>query len=353
MNILIVKLSAIGDVIHTLPALNAIRKQYPEAHITWLIEEEASSIIEGHRALDQILVSKRKKWAKEFISASWWHALKEAYAFIKQLRNTRYDLIFDFHGLLKSGILIWLAKGNRKIGYGRGMAHQECSYLFLNERIPSVSMENHALIINMMMLKAIGIQTDEITYDMPVSSADHRAAELLLEQHGIRPSEPVAAINPVAKWETKLWSNRSFSELADRMIEQFNARIIFTGSSSDRKVITEIISNMKHSAHDFSGQTPLKTLAALYTKIDFLVSTDTGPMHICAAMGTPVVALFGPTAPWRTGPFGPIHKVIRADLKCSPCFKRACDTRECMNQISVEMVINTISKLKFKTKQKQ
>ncbi|MFO7560246.1 MAG: lipopolysaccharide heptosyltransferase II [Desulfobacterales bacterium] len=348
MNILIVKLSAIGDVIHTLPALNALRKRYPEAHITWLVEEDASSLIEGHKALNRVLISKRKRWARKLFSASWKPTLKEVVAFIRQLRDTEYDLIFDFHGLLKSGILIRLAKGKRKIGYGRGMAHQEHSYLFLNERIPPVSMDNHALMINMMMLKTVGIQIDEITYDLPVSSADHRAVERLLQQHHIDLSNPVVAINPVAKWETKLWSNARFSELADRMIEQFNAQILFTGSGGDRKIVTDIISGMRHTAYDFSGQTTLKTLAALYEKVDFLVSTDTGPMHLSAAMGTPVVALFGPTAPWRTGPFGSIHKVIRMDLKCSPCFKRTCDTSECMKRISVDQVMEGINSLEVR-----
>jgi lipopolysaccharide heptosyltransferase II len=209
-------------------------------------------------------------------------------------------------------------------------------------------MDNHALMINMMMLKAVNIQTDEIIYDLPVSPADYNAAELLLQQHRINLSEPIVAINPVAKWETKLWSNQKFSELADRMIEKFNAQIIFTGSSGDREIVTEIISNMKHESHDFSGLTSLRTLAALYKKIDFLVSTDTGPMHLSAALGTPVVALFGPTAPWRTGPFGPIHQVIRSDLKCSPCFKRTCETKECMKQISVDQVMDGINKLKIR-----
>jgi len=351
MNILIVKLSAIGDVIHTLPALNAIRKQYPTAHITWLVEEDASSLIEGHKALDRVLISKRKKWAKNILSASLRHTLMEAHTFIKKLRDTEYDLIFDFHGLLKSGILIWLAKGERKIGYDRGMAHQEYSYLFLNERIPPVDMDNHALMINMMLIQAIGIPADEIIYDLPVSPDDHKAVDFLLEQYRVDTSKPLVAINPVAKWETKLWSNRKFSELADRMIEQFSAQIIFTGSSSDRKIVMDIISGMKHNAYDFSGQTTLKALAALYEKVDFLVSTDTGPMHLSAAVGTPVVALFGPTAPWRTGPFGSIHKVIRADLKCSPCFKRTCDTKECMKKISVDQVIEGINTLEVRRMQ--
>jgi len=352
MNILIVKLSAIGDVIHTLPALNAIRKQYPKAHITWLVEEDASSLIEDHNALDRVLISKRKKWAKMILSASWRHTLREAHTFIKKLRDTKYDLIFDFHGLLKSGILIWLARGERKIGYDRGMAHQEYSYLFLNERIPPADMDNHALMINMMMLKAVGIETDEIIYDVPISTNDYRTVELLLRQNQINLSKPVVAINPVAKWETKLWGNRKFSELADRMVEQFSAQIIFTGSRSDRKIITDIISGMKHNAYDFSGQTTLKALAALYKKVDFLVSTDTGPMHLSAAVDTPVVALFGPTAPWRTGPFGSIHKVIRTDLKCSPCFKRTCDTKECMKKISVDQVMDEINSLEVRRRPK-
>ena len=124
MNILIVKLSAIGDVIHTLPALNAIRKRYPDAHITWLIEEAASSLIEGHTALNRVLVSKRKTWLKGLAGRSCLNHIREACSFIKHLRDTRYDLILDFQSLLKSGVLIGLARGGQKIGFDKGMDHQ-------------------------------------------------------------------------------------------------------------------------------------------------------------------------------------------------------------------------------------
>ena len=132
MNILIVKTSAIGDVTHTLPALNALRKHYPEAHSPWLVEEAAADIIKGHRALDRILISRRKYWVMEMRGgfARFLKAWREVWVFILALRDTRYDLLLDFQGLLKSGVLVWLADADRKIGFGRGMEHAECSYYF-------------------------------------------------------------------------------------------------------------------------------------------------------------------------------------------------------------------------------
>ncbi len=345
MNILIVKLSAIGDVIHTLPALNALRKHYPEAHITWLTEEAAYPLIEGHHALNRILLSRRKQWIKGIRGASRSRSLKEAYLFIKELRDTRYDLIIDFQQLLKSSVPVALARGRRKIGYGRGMEHQEHSYVFLNERIPAVSMEIHALTRNMLLLKSLGIKADEIVFDIPVQAHDRHLTDELLSQHEIKPSEPLIAVNPVAKWETKLWSEKKFSELADRLTEIYSVRVIFTGGPEDRDTVEEIIAGMRHRAVNLAGETNLKMLAALYEKTACLISTDTGPMHLAAAMGTGVVALFGPTAPWRTGPFGSGHQIIRAGLECSPCFKRRCRTVECMARIGVADVLEGIRKM--------
>ena len=152
MKILIIKMSAIGDVIHTLPALNALRQHFPEANITWLVEEAAADLVVGHPALDRVIVSCRKRWAKALLAGPRKEALKAAGAFLRALRDTRYDVILDFQALLKSGVMVALARGGRKIGFDRGMAHMEHSYLLLNERIPPVSMEIHALVRNLMML---------------------------------------------------------------------------------------------------------------------------------------------------------------------------------------------------------
>ena len=345
MKILIVKLSAIGDVIHTLPSLNAIRKHYPDAHITWLVEEAASNLVVRHEALDRVIISKRKQWIKSVLSPSCLKNIKEAYQFIKELRDTEYDLIIDFQGLLKSGVLIALARGKRKTGFDKGMEHMEHSYIFLNERIPPVNMDNHALLRNLMLINTLGIKSKEIEYKIPISDHTRKFIDSILVRHRIKGPELLVAINPVAKWKTKLWDNRKFALLADRLIEKYNASVIFTGSQADRSTIDNIMSCMSQSAVNLAGETTLKTLAALYEKTKFLISTDTGPMHMAAAVGTPVIALSGPTAPWRTGPFGSEHKILRSGIECSPCFKRQCGTIDCMKQISVEQVMDAVNSI--------
>ncbi|CAN2045536.1 heptosyltransferase II [Candidatus Magnetomoraceae bacterium gMMP-13] len=340
MNILIVKTSAIGDVTHTLPALNAIRAHYPDAHITWLVEEAAADIITGHKALNRVLVSKRKSWIKQFKDGLFFKTLKEIYNFIKKLRDTEYDLLIDFQSLLKSGIFIGLSRAKRKTGYGRGMEHAEHSYIFLNERIPPVNMNNHAVLRELMLLKEIGIKCRKIIFDFPINNFHRNEVNDLLRSHNINENFPLISINPMTKWKTKLWENEKFANVADNLIER-GCAVVFTGSKEDRLVIKKISYYMKNKTVNLAGETTLKILAALYERSEFLISTDTGPMHIAAAVGTPVIALFGPTAPWRTGPFGNNHKIVRLDLKCSPCLKRNCETIECMKNISVEQVLNS------------
>jgi heptosyltransferase-1 len=348
VNILIVKLSAIGDVIHTLPALNAIRNTYPEARITWLVEEAAQDLVKGHPALDRVLVSKRKRWLKELKSPLFLSAMKEVYGFLRELRDTHYDMILDFQALLKSGILIALARGKRKIGFGKGLEHMEYSYLFLNKRVPAVSMEHHALIRGLMLLNALGIPTPEVEYRLPVTEHDRQKMDDLLQRYGLGNPRRLVVINPIAKWESKLWSNWKFAQLADRIITQYDAGVVFTGSPEDRRTIYQIKADMVATAVNIAGETTLKMLAALYAKADIVVSTDTGPMHLAVAVGTPVVALFGPTAPWRTGPFGEGHRIVRTAPTCSPCFKRRCDRNRCccMRDITVEMVLDAVRQLK-------
>jgi heptosyltransferase-1 len=341
LNILIVKLSAIGDVVHTLPALNAIRAHYPKARITWLVEAAAADLVVGHRALDRVIVSHRKRWLRELAGPGRRQAMVEIRGFWRELRDTYYDIIIDFQSLLKSALPVWLARGNRKIGFDRGMQHQEHSYLFLNERISPVDMEVHALTRGLRLLNAIGIDTPTVVYDIPLSTQDSERVKSLLGAHGMDGTRPLVAVNPVALWETKLWRNDRFAALADRLVEEAGVAVVFTGGPGDGETIAAIRRMMRAPAADFSGRTSLTMLAALYQRAALLVTTDTGPMHLAAAVDTPVVALFGPTAPWRTGPYGEGHRVIRTAPPCSPCFKRQCDLHRCrcMRDITVDQVL--------------
>jgi 3-deoxy-D-manno-octulosonic-acid transferase/heptosyltransferase-1 len=349
--ILIVKLSAIGDVVHTLPALNALRAFYPRAHIAWLVEAAAAGMVVGHPALDRVLISERKAWEQTIRHGQPAAGLRQALRFIRSLRDTRYDMILDYQAALKGAALIALARGRRKIGFGPGMEHQECSYWFLNERVPMVDMETHALDRGLMLLRSIGVPAGRVEYRIPVDGAPARRARLLAGGAGRSGSGVPVAINPVALWETKLWLPERFSALADRLIEEHGAHIFFTGGRGDRPLIERIIAGMRHTAVNLAGATTLIELAALYDRMALVVSTDTGPMHIAAAMGTPVIALFGPTAEWRTGPYGAIHQVVSAQLDCRPCFRRHCDHCTCMRSISVDHVMEKVpSALAAKTR---
>jgi len=342
---MLVKLSAIGDVIHTLPALNAIRRHYPNARITWLVEEAAAGLIKGHPALDRVLVSKRKRWLRGLSGPLRHQHLKEAGVFLKNLRDTRYDMVLDFQASLKGGVLVGLARSSRKIGFGKGLEHQEHSYLFLNEKVPAVDMEIHALTRGLMLLEHIGIPAQRVEYNLPVSEHDKLGIDKILSQAGVRRDAKLVALNPVAQWKTKLWENAKFAELADTLVDRYAVTVVFSGGPADRPVVEDIRSRMRNRALNLAGQTTLKELTALYVQVACLISTDTGPMHLGAAVGIPVIALFGPTAPWRTGPFGEGHRVIRAPIECAPCFNRNCDPVQCMRKIEVAQVIEGIEQL--------
>ncbi len=342
MNILIVKLSAIGDVIHTLPAMNALKDHFPDVRITWLVEEAAADLILGHPSLDNVIVSKRKRWIKQLFSASFPKAAMEIVSFIRTFRSKEYDMVIDFQGLLKSGIMVMLARGKEKIGFDKGMEHAECSHFFYNRRIPPVSMEIHALTRGMMMVQALGVESDRVDYRLPVTNEDRRLVNDLLSENGVLSKEKIICINPQATWETKLWDNEKFAKLSDQIQAHCEARIVFTGGGEDRPVIDAIMSMADKTCINLAGLTSLKMLAALYEQADVLVTTDTGPMHLGAAVGTRVVAIFGSTAPWRTGPYGSDHMVVRSNIECSPCFKRECGHRTCMKAISVDQVMSAV-----------
>ncbi len=349
MKILIVKLSAIGDVIHTLPALTALRRHYPDAQIDWLVEEAAADLIQGHTALNRVLIWRRREFVKLLKTGRLSSAVRLFSSLLVQVRGTPYDLILDFQALLKSSLWIFLARGRRKAGFGQGMEHSESSHLFLNERVPAISMEIHALDRGLSLLQSLGIPTSQVLYDFPIGKRDEEEAQHLLAAGGVRPDQPLVAINPVAKWPTKLWTAKRFEELAERLLDK-GFQVVFTGSREDRAVIDEMAGKLGSSVIRLEGRTNLKVLAAVYRSASMVVSTDTGPMHLAAAMGTPVIALFGPTAPWRTGPYGQGHVTLRAGVSCSPCFSRSCKTAEfepmaCMKRITVEQVVEAVARL--------
>jgi heptosyltransferase-1 len=336
MNILIVKLSAIGDVVHTLPSLAALRNLYPDAHITWVIEEASSDLIKGHPYLDRVIISHRKKWIHDLKHGRIGTSLREMKSFIRDLKARSYDLVIDFHGLFKSAMVVSLSSGKRKLGYD---SMQELSGFFLNEKIPE-DMKKHAVDRYLDFPRYLRADVNEAEFLIPIGEENKRNVEGLLRTHGIEKEDKYVAISPVALWETKLWEDEKFARLCDLITEQQKVKVVFTGS--DRRKLECIQLLMKSSSINLGGKTTLRDLAYLYQLASLLITTDSGPMHIAASVGTPVIALFGPTDPLRTGPYGKGHRVIRKELSCSPCFLKKCDSKKCMQDITVEEVFQAV-----------
>ncbi|MFH1351801.1 MAG: lipopolysaccharide heptosyltransferase II [Pseudomonadota bacterium] len=338
-SILIIKLSAIGDVVHTLPLLEVLRQNFPHCRIDWLVEEEASQLIDGHEGLDHLIVSQRRSWQRRVLKGGeLWGVFREVKRFLKDLRSVEYDVVMDLQGLFKSGLLTGISRGKRKIGF---TGAREGSILSLTERPSFFDYDKHALDRYLKVTEYLRGTKRPWKGDIPIREADKRYIDEIIQENGLK-KEKLVAINPMARWRTKLWETGSFAVLADRLQKELSCHTVFTGSRADRSTIDEIIRIMDGKAINLAGRTSLKELAYLYARCRLMISTDTGPMHVAAAMGCAVVALFGPTAPWRTGPYGEGHKVIREDLECSPCFKKRCARPVCMKNITVEKVFETV-----------
>src|SRR3989337_3245234 len=208
MKILIIKLSSIGDVVHTLPSLQSIRNAYPSAEIDWLVEEEAGNILEGNPMLSEIFIIKKNGWLKDF---------RSTYNVFRRIRKTGYDIVLDFQGLFKSGIWLFLSKGKRRIGFDKS---REMSYLFLNEKLPPYNPDKHAVDRYLDIASYLGLKHEKVRFPIFVSESEKKKISGLLKTNGIWEGTPFIVINPMARWETKLWDIRKFAALCNEIMDR-------------------------------------------------------------------------------------------------------------------------------------
>lgn len=344
--ILIIKPSSLGDVVNALPFLSSLRQRYPDRHIAWLVEEEAAGLLLGHPFLDRVIVSGRRRWAQELQRPLRWPAtLREIAVLIAELRHGRYDLVVDLQGLLKSALMVIAAGARFRVGLAgtrEGSAHA------LTHLVPLPAGSVHAVDRYLEAARFLGADPVSKTFVFPSRPEDGARAEALLAEADVTPDNPVIALNPQARWPTKLWGEEQFARLGEILARRHGARLLVIGSLSDLPRARRLASRMSPAPFVMAGRTDLKLLVALLKRIDLLVTVDSGPMHVAAALGTPLVALFGPTDPRLIGPYGADAVVLRVPLPCSPCSKRRCQIKEdrlCMQSISVEDVAQAASAL--------
>jgi heptosyltransferase-1 len=327
--ILLVKLSSFGDVLHALPTLEALRALYPQGHITWLVEEVYVPLLSGHPALDEV-------WAVPRVRLGQKVGREELLRLIRLLRRvaaSRFDLVIDLQGLLKSAMWVALARSPRKIGYNHT---RELSYLPLTERLPPYDPEAHAVWRYLHVARHLGAPPTLPRFRLGLTPAFPGSLAL--------PDRDLAVLHPGARWASKLWPVTSWAHLGDWLSRDKKLAVLITGSAGDRALAAQITSQMQEKAWNLAGRTSLPELAGIMQKARLAVTADTGPMHLAAALGTRVVALFGPTAPGRTGPFGAGHRVVRLGISCSPCFQRHCPEPRCLTALSPDAVLAAVEK---------
>ncbi len=329
LNILVVKYSSLGDIINAVPAVKLLRKGLPEARIHWLINKAYAPLIEGVPFVDEVIVAEGRGLAPTLRA-------------IKVLRSRRIDMVVDLQGLLKSAVIGYFSGAKRRVSFPYT---REGSAIFYNEKLGASRADGvHAVVENASVVAEILNRElpDKLSTELPVTPAAKGQANELLQANGLLKevvgSGPLLVLSPTSRWDSKMWGAVSFAALADIFIEKNNAKVVFTGMAGDRAYIKGIIKKMKHKAINLAGKTDIAQLAAVFRAADIYIGCDSGATHIAASQGTAVVAVFGPTDPAYTGPYGDNAEVVSMKVSCAPCRKRECKDMRCMHRVTPEMV---------------
>ncbi|MBN2578176.1 MAG: glycosyltransferase family 9 protein [Pirellulales bacterium] len=320
---LIVRLSAIGDVIQALPLACALRDHFPRAYIAWAVEGRAGSLLEGHSAINELIPLQR----------GWLKSPRGVWRLWRHLRSRRFDVALEAQGLLKAAILARLSGARRRIGFGKPWGRELTPWL--NTEVVDTG-EVHIIERNLRLLHPLGIASPAVRFDLPEHEADRRAAGFMLQ--AIRLGGPFALINPGAGWPSKLWPTARYAAVAEYLANKWDlpALVVWAGPA-ERRLAEEIAAAAPGHVR-LAPETTLGQLAALARRARLFIGSDTGPLHLAAATGTPCVGLYGPWPAKRHGPFGPRHVCVQKAFFEGPTRRRRHAPKTYMEAIQIDDV---------------
>jgi heptosyltransferase I len=339
VKILIVKLSSIGDVIHTLPVLAAIKTALPSAEVSWIVEKGSAELLRNNELLKNLIEIDTKSFrGKQKLS----EILPNARQQLKGIRSSTFDVALDFQGLLKSATIAKIAKVKKRYGFSKEILREPASRFLLNETV-KIPQKLHIIRKNLTLAeKALNIKVPIDNFEFPIFTDElHKLeAEKVIEKSG----ENFAILNVAGGWITKLWHAENFGELADKLFEHYGITSIIPTIPSER-VLTERALNASKSGKIIVENVSLKGFYELAKRAKIYVGGDTGPTHLAVAANAPVVGIFGPTE-WQRNGSPNIEDICveRNDIGCRvECHRRTCSNWICMD-ISVETVFNAAQK---------
>ncbi len=352
MKILILKPSSLGDVIQALPVLRLLKRHHPDADIFWWIDSALAPLIEGDPDLAGVVRFERKRWGKP---RHWPEMLRS----IRWLRAQRFDLVIDLQCLARSGAFAWLARGKFLIGLDEV---REGARGFYDLAVPRASFHTHAVDWYLSVLPPLGVPVHRNFVWLPERPEIAAQVKSKWPVVGVQASagppgdtlkrerQPSwMALQPGARWKNKRWPVKHFAELIHSLTQRYpDLRFAILGDQGDRPLGDILFQAAPNRCVNLCGATSLLEMVEWVRRCDLLVTNDTGPMHVAAALGKPLVALFGPTEPRRTGPYGQLENVLRLDLSCSPCLSSKCHfekPEECLRALPPGKVWERTQKL--------
>jgi heptosyltransferase-1 len=338
LKILILKPSSLGDVIQALPVLRLLRQRFRDAEIYWWIDANLAPLIEGDPDLTDIVRFERKRWASP---ANW----PEMFQSVRWMRAQRFDWVIDLQGLLRSAAFAWLARGKFLIGLDNphegGREGASSFYDFAVRGNGS----GHAVDRCLSVLPALGVPVHQNFQWLPERPKISAAVKAKWPE---TQSARWIAIQPGARWPTKCWPAPNYAELVRLLAQQYSdVRFAVMGSGDDRSRGEAVKAAVPGRVLNLCGETSLPEMMEWLRVCKLMVTNDTGPMHVAAALGVPLIALFGPTNPESTGPYGQLENVLRISLPCAPCFNHSChwhNPMECLTAITPAKVFEAARK---------
>jgi len=325
-NILIVRLSSLGDIVHTLPAYAALRRHFPGARIRWAVEQSGREILDLVPGIDEIIVVGRKIWQRN----------------IRELGG-REQTAFDFQGLVKSALLALLSRSRRIIGFSRENCREPLAAAFYKEKLPPFSEENlHVISKNLRLLRQAGIQEEKYEFPVVIPEELQRSVLGKLGRLGYEDAQKLLLLNVGAAWETKRWFADRWVELLEEVKPEGSFPLILWGNRAEK---AQALAVAEKTGAAVAPYLSVREVLALLRLTALLVSGDTFALQAACAFNVPVVGLFGPTSPGRNGPFAPTDKTVAPEVSCGPCYKRTCPTLECLKGIAVSEVAAAVKEL--------